>query len=268
MHPALRPGPASLLAGLSVVLSLGCDVTIKDGDVSVRHLQGRAKESWVRKYPLEPGGRFRIANNSGPIEIVAGEAGTVEVAATIAATAMTDERAAESIREAKIDETVAPDHVAIVAEAPRRGGNLEMSFKVTVPPDAHVEATLNSSRLKADGLRGHIKAMVVNGRIELSGMRGTVDAATVNGSVSVKMAEITGRVRVECTNGQISIEVPKDAKATLNVRSVNGGVTVTGLNTQESSTGRRIRIVESPLNGGGPEIDVRANNGRITIEGK
>ena len=109
--------------------------------------------------------------------------------------------------------------------------------------------------------------MVVNGQTELTGLRGTVDAATVNGSVSVKMAEITGRVRVECTNGQISIEVPKDAKATLNARSVNGGVTVTGLNTQEAS-GRRIRSVESPLNGGGPEIDVRANNGRITIEGK
>jgi DUF4097 and DUF4098 domain-containing protein YvlB len=158
--------------------------------------------------------------------------------------------------------------VAIVAELPRRGGNLDMSFKVRVPPDAHVEATLNNSRLKADGLRGHVKAMVVNGRIELTGLRGTVDAATVNGSVSVKMAEITGHVRVECTNGQISIEVPKDAKATLNARSVNGSVNVQGLDTQESATGRRIRSVEAPLNGGGPEIDLRANNGRISIEGK
>jgi DUF4097 and DUF4098 domain-containing protein YvlB len=110
--------------------------------------------------------------------------------------------------------------------------------------------------------------VVVNGRIELTGLRGTVDAATVNGSVSVKMVEITGHVRVECTNGQISIEVPKDAKATLNARSVNGSVSVQGLDTQESTTGRRIRSVEAPLNGGGPEIDIRANNGRITIEGK
>ena len=81
------------------------------------------------------------------------------------------------------------------------------------------------------------------------------------------MAEVTGRVRVESTNGRISIEVPKDSKATLNVRSVNGGITVTGLTAQEVS-GRRIRSLESQLNGGGPEIDVRVTNGRITIEGK
>ena len=63
------------------------------------------------------------------------------------------------------------------------------------------------------------------------------------------------------------IEVPKDAKATLNARSVNGAITVSGLNTTEAS-GRRIRNLESQLNGGGPELDVRVTNGRITIEGK
>jgi hypothetical protein len=42
---------------------------------------------------------------------------------------------------------------------------------------------------------------------------------------------------------------------------------VTGLTTQEA-TGRRIRNLESVLNGGGPEIDVRVTNGRLTIEGK
>ena len=34
-------------------------------------------------------------------------------------------------------------------------------------------------------------------------------------------------MRLESTNGRISLEVPKDTKATLNVRSVNGGITVT-----------------------------------------
>jgi DUF4097 and DUF4098 domain-containing protein YvlB len=109
--------------------------------------------------------------------------------------------------------------------------------------------------------------MVTNGRIELTGLRGSVDVASVNGSITTRMAAVTGRVRLEATNGRVSLEVPKDAKATLSARSVNGGISVTGLNTQEV-TGRRIRNIESQLNGGGPEIDVRATNGRITIEGK
>jgi hypothetical protein len=61
--------------------------------------------------------------------------------------------------------------------------------------------------------------------------------------------------------------VPKSTKATLNARSINGSISVSGLNTQEPS-GRRIRSLESQLNGGGPELDVRVTNGRMTIEGK
>ena len=255
------------MAGLGILASIGCDVTIKDGDVSVRHLRGRATQEWNRQYPLAPKGRFEITNSSGPIEVVAGAPGHVEVAAVMTATSMTDERAAELIRATKIEETVAADRIAIVTQPYRRRGNVQIHFKVTVPAEAHVETTLNNDRLTADGLRGHIKAIVVNGEIALTGVRGTVDAASVNGPISVKMAEVTGRVRVESTNGQILIEVPHDAKATLNVRSVNGGITVTGLDAPEAS-GRRIRNLESPLNGGGPEIDVRVTNGRITIEGK
>ena len=261
------PWRFALIAGLGILTAPGCDVTIKDGDVSVRHYRGRATQEWNRKYPLSPGGRFEITNSNGPVEVVAGPPGDVEVAAVITATAMSDERAAEVLRAATIEETVAADRIALVSQSGRRGGNVGVSFKIAVPPDAQVVATLNNERLTADGLRGHVKAVVVNGEVALTGQRGTVDAATVNGRVSVKMAEVTGRVRVESTNGQISIEVPKDSKAMLNLRSVNGSITVTGLNAPEA-TGRRIRSLESPLNGGGPEIDVRITNGRINIEGK
>ena len=48
---------------------------------------------------------------------------------------------------------------------------------------------------------------------------------------------------------------------------MNGGIHVTGLTGQEVS-GRRIQTLESQLNGGGPEIDIRVTNGRITIVGK
>ena len=52
----------------------------------------------------------------------------------------------------------------------------------------------------------------------------------------------------------------------MNARSVNGGITITGLNTTEG-TGRRIRTLESQLNGGGPEIDVQnaPYDGRFTF---
>lgn len=261
--------PATVPAVL-VVLSVlsACDVTIKDGDVSVRHSRGNATQAWNRSYPIAPRGRFEMTSSNGPVEIVTGPAGRIEVAATLTATSLSDERANELLRKTEIEESVSPDRVAIVAQLPRQaGGRVEAAFRVTVPEDAQIETSLNNGKLKVDGLSGHIKAMIVNGEMELGGLKGTVDAASVNGPIAVRMAEITGRVRVEGTNGRIFLEVPRHARATLNARAFNGGISVTGLNTQEVS-GRRIRDLESQLNGGGPEIDVRTTNGRITIEGK
>jgi DUF4097 and DUF4098 domain-containing protein YvlB len=177
---------------------------------------------------------------------------------------MTDERAKQALNGAQIEETASPDHVRVATA--RWGGSLEFSYKVTVPADARVELAGSNGTVKVVGVAGHVKAMVANGSTELTGIRGTVDAASVNGQLTVKMADVTGRVRLEGTNGRISLEVPKDAKATLTARSINGGLTVTGLATQET-TGRRIRNLESVLNGGGPEIDVRITNGAITITG-
>jgi len=263
-----RRQPLALLTGVCALSVLGaCDVTIKDGDVSFDQLHGRATQEWSRQYPLAAGGRVEVVNSNGDIEVGVGKAGGVEVAALLSARAMTDERAKELLSGAKIEESATPEHIKLATVRGNRSGGLEVSYRLTVPPDARVEMTGNNARVKVDGLRGHVKAMVANGAVELTGLRGSVDAASVNGSVSVKMAEVTGRVRLESTNGRIALEVPKDTKATLNARSVNGGITVTGLTAQEA-TGRRIRNLESVLNGGGPEIDVRVTNGRITIEGK
>ena len=267
MHPALSSKPSALLAGISVMASLAaCDVTIKDGDIKNVSMHAKVTQEWSRHYSLAEGGRVEIVNSNGPIEVAVGPAGAVDVAAVLEAGAMTEARAKEILNEIKIEESAAPDHVRVAAARTRGRGGLEITFKVTVPADARLEMTGSNGTLKAEGLRGHVKAMIVNGRVDLTGISGTVDAASVNGNVSAKMVSVSGPVRLESTNGRITLEIPKTAKATLNARSVNGGIAVTGLNTDES-TGRRIRTLESRLNGGGPEIDLRVTNGRITITG-
>ena len=267
MHPALSPKPVALLAGASIVASLAaCDVTIKDGDIKNVSVHAGATEEWTRHYPLAKGGTVEIVNGDGPIEAVVGPAGMVDVAAVIEASAMTEARAKELVHEMRLEESITPDRVR-VATARREGrSGVDVSIKVTLPADARLEMTGNNGKLKADGFNAHVKAMVINGEIELNALRGTVDAAGVNASVSAKMAEVTGPMRLESTNGRIALAIPKNTKATLNARSVNGNITVTDL-TVEEGTGRRIRTLESQLNGGGPEIDVRVTNGRINITG-
>ena len=266
----LTPYPLPLfVAGLCAagVLS-ACDVTIKDGDVSFNHFQGQAVREFKRTYPITPGGRVEIVNSNGPIVVTAGEAGSVEVTAVMTARAITDDRAQEVLAAAKIEEAAEPDHVRVATVRANRSGGLRVAYTVTVPADSRVELTTNNGDLQGKDLRGHVKAMMMNGEIELDGITGTVDAAAVNGRMTVKMTEVTGPVRLDGTNGRVNLELPKDAKAMLTARSVNGGITVRGLTAHEDSSGRRIQNIESQLNGGGPPIDIRVTNGRITIEGK
>lgn len=243
-----------------------CDVTIRDGDVTNVSMRARVTQEWSRHYPLATGGRLEIVNSNGPIDVTAGPAGAVDISAVIEAAAMTDTRAKEILAEVTIEESSAPDHVRVATVGRRGRGGLDIAFKVTLPADARLEMTGNNGTLSAAGLGGHVKAMIVNGAVDLTAMSGTIDAASVNGPVSVKMAQVTGPMRLESTNGRITLEIPTSAKATLNARSVNGGIRITGLTAGEG-TGRRIRTLESPLNGGGPEIDLRVTNGRITITG-
>ena len=267
MHPALSARPLVLLAGVSVMASLACDVTIRDGDIKDVSVHGRASQEWRRQYGLADGGRVEIVNASGSIDVAVGPPNRVEVVAVLEAQAMTEARAKEILDETTLEETATSDHIRIATARRRRGGGLDVRFTVTLPAGTRLEMTGNDGTLKAHGLTGHVRAMVVNGGVELTAMTGTIDAAAVNGSISVKMAEVSGPMRLESTNGRIALELPKSSKATLNVRSVNGGIAVTGLNTEEGEGGRRIRTLESALNGGGPEIDVRVTNGRISIAG-
>src|SRR5687768_9250181 len=270
MHPAFSLNPLALMAGCGVAASLaGCNVTIKDGDIKDVSIHAKVTQEWSRHYPLSTGGRVEIVNPDGPIEAVVGPAGSVDVAVVLDAGAMTETRAKEVLTEFKMEESVTSDHirVATARTRARRGvGDVDISYKVTLPADARLEMTGNNGTITAGGLRGHVKAMVVNGGVELTAMTGTIDAASVNGSLRVKMGQVTGPLRLETTNGRIALELPKTAKATLNARSVNGGISVSGLTIGEG-TGRRIRTLESQLNGGGPEIDLRVTNGRINIDG-
>ena len=242
----------------------GCDVTIRDGDIKGVSMRHKATNEWTRHYSLAQSGRVELVNSNGPIDVAVGPAGAVDIAAVIETGAMTETRAKQMLAEVTMEEAVNHDHVRVAAVRKSRGGGVVIRFKVTMPADGRLEMTTNNGELRADGLRAHVKAMVVNGGVELSAMRGTVDAAGVNASVNVGMAEVSGPLRLESTNGRVSLEIPSTAKATLNARSVNGNISVTGLNVEQGE-GRRIRTLESQLNGGGPEIHLRVTNGGISV---
>jgi hypothetical protein len=227
-----------------------------------------ATDEWTHHHPLAAGGRVEIVNLNGPVGLSAGPAGSVEVHATITAKALTEAAARDILSKGKIQEIAEPDRVHVETIVPRGvQGSYEVRYEVRVPGDAQADISTTNGLLKADGLAGRLKVTAVNGRVELDEVSGAIDGGVANGALTVKLARVTAGVRLETTNGRLSLELPAASKANLSARVVNGSISVMGLQVDEPK-GRRIQNLEALLNGGGPDVVLRTTNGRISIEGK
>jgi len=257
-----------LLAGVGVCASLACDVNVRDGKASFGVFSAEATDEWTHHYPLAGDGRVEIVNLNGPIELSAGADATVDVHATITAKALTDAGARDILARGKVQESAEPSRVHVETVMPRGvHGSYEVRYQVKLPVDAHAEISTTNGSLSADGLAGRLKVTGVNGKVALDHMSGTIDAVVANGSMTVKLARMTGAVRLDITNGRLAVELPATSEANLSARVVNGSIAISGLKADEP-TGRRIQSVEAALNGGGPELSLRTTNGRISIDGK
>jgi Putative adhesin len=263
--PTTSARHAALL--LTVALA-GCDVNIRDGKASVGVFSAEAAAEWTHHYPLAEGGLVEIVNVNGPIDLVAGDSGTVEVHASIVAKALTDTGARDILAKGRILESAEPARVHIETMTPRDiRGSYVVRYEVRVPPGAAASVSATSGSLKATGLSGTLKIMAVNGRVQIENVSGGVDGVVANGSLTLRAAEITAAVQLEVTNGSLALDIPSSTKANLSARVVNGSLSVSGLPV-EQPTGRRIRNLEAPVNGGGPDISARVTNGRLTITGR
>jgi hypothetical protein len=263
-------GPQRSPAGLALVVLTaltGCDVQVREGNIRVGVYSAEAKQEWRRAYALPAGGQVEIANLNGPVELTAGPAGALEVQVDISAKALTESIARDILGKGKIEETVSLERVKVETVVPRGvHGSYEARYQIRVPSGVTAQVSTTNGSLKATGLVDMLKASVVNGAVELTAISGGLDAAVVNGSLSVKLAKVTAAIRLETANGRIALELPKASRANLTARVVNGGLTVSGLPVKEPVQ-RRIRDLDTALNGGGPTIDLRTTNGRISITG-
>jgi hypothetical protein len=271
LRPAVAPKTFALLAGLSVMAGslTGCDVQVREGgNVKFGIFSAQATQEWTRTYPLPAGGQIELANVNGPIEVIQGPAGSsVDVRADITAKALTDDGAKQILSNGRIDEAASSGRVKIETVVPSRiHGSYEVRYKVTVPPGVLAHVSTTNGSVSATGFTGTLKVSVVNGRIDLSDMGGALDLVNVNGSASVKLTNLSAPVRLETTNGSLTFELPKASKANLSARVVNGRMNVIGLDVAEQR-GNRIRNLDTTLNGGGPQIELRTTNGRMSITG-
>ena len=129
-----------------------------------------------------------------------------------------------------------------------RGGHFEIS---------NVNGSIDA--LPADGTQVEVRAERIASADNDDAARDVLRNLRTTGESS-----ITGDVDVQTANGAIRLGLPADARATLNARCINGGVSLDyrlPLHVTEMSR----RRVAGTFNGGGPRISASTINGAIRV---
>ena len=164
-----------------------------------------------------------------------------------------------------------------------RDGWASVSYEVFAPARTDLAVTTHNGGVSVKGIRGTIGVEAMNGGIALQEVGGTVKAHTVNGGISIALAGGTWQgdgLDAESTNGGISIRLPEDYSAELEVSTQMGRISAPDLsvrNATHSSSSSESRTngrrkdwsfgdeVRGTLGQGGPLVRAVTRNGGISI---
>ena len=147
------------------------------------------------------------------------------------------------------------------------GQQLEVRYEVRVPPSIAVNLTTVNGKVELEGVTGAVALETVNGGVEARGVTALRTAETVNGSISLELAALSPQgARIETVNGSVGVKLPTTTSADVSVRTVNGGIAVDGFGKVDEAERRR-RHFDGKLNGGGPTLRVETVNGGVTVRG-
>ncbi len=140
-------------------------------------------------------------------------------------------------------------------------------FTIHVPASIAVEQLkVVNSVVTLDGLQNTVRVESVNGKIDAHGVSGDVRLKTVNGSITAEFNAVRRHQKLafETVNGSITVRLPTDAGATIKGSVVNGQIASDFPFVRRDGTGGH--KVNAMIGDGRASLDARTVNGGITIQ--
>ncbi|HEY8130355.1 MAG TPA: DUF4097 family beta strand repeat-containing protein [Thermoanaerobaculia bacterium] len=254
----------ALLAVLMTVISAGAETLQANFD---------------RTFDVRPGTLFALNNTNGHITIRSWDQPRIQVHAVKKVESRDPEAARKAMAELKIEPTATADGLRINTNYPRRndgfldwlaGSSVSMNveYDVTVPRSMNVSVDNTNGGIDISDVRGSHQISNTNGHIALMRCAGDVEAETTNGGIRVELAEVNpGKsIRLETTNGRITVSLPKSIAARVDASTTNGSIKT---DLPVTTTDVRRNSLRGTINGGGSaELRLRTTNGGISIEAR
>jgi DUF4097 and DUF4098 domain-containing protein YvlB len=238
------------------------------------------EEPFDRTFDVRPGGIFALSNTNGHITIKSWDQPRIQVHAVKKVDSRDSDLARKVMAELKIEPTVSADGVRINTIYPKRndGGffdwlagtsvSMGVTYEVTVPRSTSLTVDDTNGAIEIADVRGSHRVSTTNGHIEFARCGGDIDAETTNGGIKAELNDVTvGKsIRLETTNGRITVAVPKSIAARIDAATTNGSVTT---DLPVTTTEMRNHTLRGTINGGGnAELRLRTTNGSISIEAR
>lgn len=242
----------TLLAGLTV------------GFLSTSSVFALTKE-FSQTYPLKAGGSVTLDNVNGDVTITGWDRDEVSVEATVESKKQSGLDRIEVVVKATSNSV----HIETDYENDRRGWNDggEVTYTIKMPRGAELrDVDLVNGDLKVEGVSGKIQASAVNGKITVGDLSGDAKLDTVNGSIEAGFDQVGGsqRIDIESVNGSITVRLPRNADAEVDISTVHGGIRNDfGLDVDDGDyVGHDLR---GRLGSGGARIHIENVNGAVKL---
>ena len=233
-------------------------------------------EAFDRTIDVRPGALLSLSNINGHITVNAWDQPRVRIHAQKRAESRDTDAAKQGLASLKIETAAANGGLKINTVYPKSNNgimewiagtsvSLSVTYEVTVPRSMNLSLEDTNGAVDITGVHGEHHVETTNGHLELVRCGGSLDAETTNGAIRVELLDVTpGKaVRVETTNGRITLSVPSNFAAKLDAGTTNGSIT-TDLAVTTTETGHH--ALRGTMNGGGPEVRLRTTNGSIAIK--
>ena len=218
----------------------------------------KAREDFEKVVPFSSGGHFSIKNDNGSITIKTWNENSIRIEAEKTA------KNEEYLKDIEINVEGSGDSVSVETVHHRRNNRGSVSYTITLPVEANVDARTANGSVNVKGVHGHLEVRSVNGSLKLEDIAGDIEAKRTNGSIRARYTQATkGRHSFHTTNGSVRIYLPAGAGGELDAQTVNGSIT-TDFPTTVTRVSRR-HLKGSFGSGGGASYEIETVNGSVKI---
>jgi DUF4097 and DUF4098 domain-containing protein YvlB len=230
------------------------------GALALSPLRAAAADTFDRTLTVSGPVRLELNNGSGSVEIRGSADGKVHIFGKVTAGWSMFGSSEKSIQEVAANPPI-EQHDTVV----RIGGNSSMfhnvsiEYKIEVPHDTDVDASVASGGMTIDSVRGPVKANSASGYLHVYSVERDTQVSAASGSIDV--ANIGGILRVSSASGDI---VLSNVKGDLKVNAASGSIRVTnpGDRVDASSASGSIEV-----NGAKNDLKIHAISGSVNVTG-